>query len=135
MACADAALCASTSACAAVILVPALPCVHVGYSPALWALDVALLAPLVCCAFATPTTAMAVVSAPHWVEYDDDLGHFVGVEDDTLCFGEDGEALDLDDLYDPREDEEKEALQQLRRRRSLDVPDQAAEPTDRLKDE
>ena len=80
MACADAVLCASASACAAVVLVPALPCIHAPFSPALWLLDAALLPPLICCAFAAPTTAKAVVSAPHWVEFDEHEGKFVGVE-------------------------------------------------------
>ena len=119
MACAaDAMLCASASgACAAVVLVPALPCVHAPFSPALWLLDAALLTPLICCAFAAPTTAMAVVSAPHWVEFDEQEGKFVGVEDDTLLFDEHG-ALDESDVYDPREDAEEEAWSQLRRRSS-----------------
>jgi len=122
MACADAAFCASVTACGAVVLAPALPCTGVHLSPALWALEVASVAPLVCCTLGAPTAAACAVAAPHWVEWDEDEGKLVGVEDDTLLcvparraalslsdahsllrsFGEDGGMLDGSDVYDPR---------------------------------
>jgi hypothetical protein len=100
--------------------------------PSLWLIQLLAVTPLICCAFFSPAAAACAVSARHLAEWDDDEGKFVGVEDDTLLFDDDGEFCQGDDVYNPltpgeaAEHSAEEALR-LRRRASIDAAAAAAD--------
>lgn len=111
-------------ACAAVgatCLAPA--CLPAGSLPAsLWILQVAAIAPVIWCAFWSPAAALGAFGLSHSVEWDEVDGKFVGVEDDTIMFGPEGEAL-YGDVYCPMTAEAavREAQAETMRRRSIDA--------------
>jgi hypothetical protein len=118
-------------ACAAVgatCLAPA--CLPAGSLPAsLWILQVAAIAPVIWCAFWSPAAALGAFGLSHSVEWDEVDGKFVGVEDDTIMFGPEGEAL-YGDVYCPMTAEDELAVQEAQaetmRRRSIDATERAA---------
>jgi hypothetical protein len=88
----------------------------------------AAITPLVCCAFFSPACAAFAVSSRHLAEWDEIDGKFVGTEDDTLLFDEDG-ALLGDDVYNPHGWEEESfaaALDALTQRHAKAAAPEAA---------
>lgn len=103
--------CAALSAtCLAPLCLPAhtLP-------PSLWLLvELAAVAPVICCVFWSPAAAFGALGVAHFTEWDEEDGKFVGVEEDTIVFSADGEATYGDvygDVYCPMTAEDEAAVQ------------------------
>ena len=132
--------------CEATCILPGVACAAVGATclapaclpagalpPSLWILQVAALAPVIWCAFWSPAAALGAFGLSHSVEWDEHDGKFVGVEDDTIMFGPEGEAL-YGDVYCPMTAEDEvavlEAQAETMRRRSIDATERAARGED-----
>ena len=113
---------AACAALSATCLAPA--CLPAGALPAsLWVLELAAIAPIICCAFWSPAAALGAFGISHLTEWDEVDGKFVGVEEDTILFSPEGEAL-YADVYCPMTADDEAAVHatqvETMRRRSID---------------
>ena len=113
---------AACAALGATCLAPV--CLPAGVVPSgLLAIELAALVPIVCCVFWSPAAALGAFGLAQWVEWDEVDGKFIPVEEDTILFSPEGEAL-YGEVYCPMSPEEEAAVNadtaETMRRRSLD---------------
>ena len=99
-------------------------CLPAGVVPSgLLAVELAALVPIVCCVFWSPAAALGAFGIAQWVEWDEVDGKFIPVEEDTILFSPEGEAL-YGEVYCPVTAEEEAACHaeqaETMRRRSID---------------
>ena len=99
-------------------------CLPAGVVPSgLLAVELASLVPIVCCVFWSPAAALGAFGLAQWVEWDEVDGRFIPVEEDTILFSPEGDAL-YGEVYCPVSAEEEAAVRadnaDTMRRRSID---------------
>ena len=99
-------------------------CLPAGVVPSgLLAVELASLVPIVCCVFWSPAAALGAFGLSQWVEWDEVDGRFIPVEEDTILFSPEGEAL-YGEVYCPMTADDEAAVNadaaETMRRRSID---------------